>query len=133
MAGVLGGLDDAAGVVALDVLHRDVIAAAAAALGVRHHLVEVEHGHEVRVLELGRGPRLLDEQLLQLGITTERLQDELERHRLDEALAALGPGGPDLRHAAYGNALTQHVLADALTWLHGIYTPGARPEVKRGE
>ena len=45
---------------------------------------------------------------------------------------ALGARGPDLRHAAHGNALAQHVLADALTWLHGIDTPGPRPEVKRG-
>src|SRR6185295_6221930 len=59
------------------------------------------------------------------------LQDELQRHPLDEPLGTLGARGPDLGHAAHGDSLAQHVFADALAWVHGIYTPRCPAEVKR--
>jgi hypothetical protein len=91
---------------ALHHLHRQEIPSPDAA--------EVERRDDVRVLELRREPRLVDEHVDERHILRPVAADHLERDLLAEARRAPHRRPPHLRHAARPDRLQQLVLADAL-------------------
>ena len=100
----------------VDVLHGDEVAA----LG----LAEVEDLHQVRVVELRRELRLVEEHLDELRVLRQVREDALDDQQLLEAHRPVGLGEEHLGHAAGGELAEQLVLpqshrAEALPHLAG--------------
>ena len=87
---------------AVDVLHDDEVRV----LGVP----DVEHLHDVRVLERERQPRLVQEHGHELLVLGQRRQDALDGDVLLEPAHRLGDATEHLRHATGG-----HPLGDAIS------------------
>ena len=96
--------DDAADVVPVDVLHRDVIRTAV--------LPDVERLHDVRVGECGGDPRLGEEHLDEVGITGHLREDPLDDDHLFEAGHAAHDRQIELGHTARGEPTHERVLAE---------------------
>ena len=73
-------------------------------------LPEIEHLHQVAVVQRRGDVRLVDEHAHELRIGRQRRQDPLEHDRLLEPLLALLQGQEDLRHPAVGD-LADHVVS----------------------
>ena len=98
---------------ALDVLHRDPVAAVG--------LAAVVDADDVRVLEAGRGLRLAPEALDELGVLGEALVQELERHAAAEHRVV---GEPDVGHPAAAEPADQRVaVADPLSRASSAISP----------
>jgi hypothetical protein len=82
-------------------------------------LGELVGADDVRVLEQGPDPRLVDE-VVELGALGHPRRDELERDRAREAPGPVQDGLPRLSAAAFSQAPDQRVPAEALAlpWLH---------------
>ncbi len=91
---------------AVDILHRDV-----RGVGV---VAELEHLHDVAVIERCRDPRFIDEHLDERSIVREVRQDLLDRDQLFEAEVALELGLEQLGHAADRQSIEDLVLPDLL-------------------
>ena len=91
---LLGGLDDGADVLPVDVLHREEVV-----LAVLADVVDVD---DVGVIQRGRQERLVPEHAHELGILGEMRQDPLEDHHLAAAVVMGGPREVQLRHASDG-------------------------------
>ena len=99
-------------VLAPDVLHRDEVRAVDA--------TELEDLADVRVRELTRDLRFIDEHLDEIAILAHRGQDSLDRDDLLEALDAVRLGLEDLRHAAGAGG---HAVSSANMNTHGNFEP----------
>ena len=86
-------------ILAPDVFHRDEVRAVDAA--------ELEDLTDVRVRELARDLRFIDEHLDEVAILAHRRQDPLDRDDLLETLDAVGLRFEDLGHAAHADAIEQ--------------------------
>jgi hypothetical protein len=86
------GLQDAAHVLAVDVLHREEVAAVP--------LPDVVDLGDVRVLQRRRQPRLVEEHADEVAVLRELRQDALEDHDLLEALDAARTRQVQLGHPA---------------------------------
>ena len=96
-------LDDVLQVVALDVFHRDVVAAVLR--------IEIVNLNDIRVLQLRGDGRLVDEHLDEVLILREVRQDPLDHDGLLEALGAGRLRTEDLRHPPHRDATKEHVLS----------------------
>ncbi len=103
---LLHPLDQARQIRALHVLHRHVERAFRGA--------EVEHLHDVLVLEQHGDPRLVDEELHELLVAREIVEDLLDDERLLEASEAVGAGLPDLSHATDRDPFDEVILPELL-------------------
>ena len=102
---------------ALDVLHRDPVAALV--------LAAVVDGDDVRVLKAGGGLRLAAETLDELLVGSEALVEELQGDLTPEHLVV---GRPDVGHAARADAAHQAVARSDLKSLFEPHViPPARP------
>ena len=104
-AQLAAGLLDRAQVAAVDVLHRDEVAAGL-------DLAEVVDVDDVRVVQLRRELGLVDEHRDELFVVGQVRQDLLDRDDLLEALDARALGLVELGHAAGGDPLEDLVLAE---------------------
>jgi len=108
-------IEDRAQVAAVDVLERDVVAAIDDA--------EVEDLGDVRVVQLHRDLRLVDEHLDELFVLRDVRKDALHGDEALEALDAVRLGPEDLRHPADVDPLEEVVLAEGNRLLHGDTNP----------
>jgi hypothetical protein len=104
-------IEDRAHVTSVDVLERDVIAVV--------DDTEVEDLSDVRVVQLDRDLRLVDEHADELLVLRDVGQDPLDRDQPLEALHAVGLGAKHFGHAANIDSLEQVVLAEGYGLLHG--------------
>ncbi len=91
---------------ALHELHREIERAL--------HLSEIEHLHDVRVIERQRDLRLVDEHARELVVVDEVLADLLDHDPLGEPLGHARVGEVHLGHAALADHLREHVAAEHL-------------------
>jgi hypothetical protein len=91
-------------VLAPDVFHRDEVRAVDA--------TELEDLADVRVRELTRDLRLIDEHLDEVAVLAHRGQDSFDRDDLFESLDAVGLGLEDLRHASDADAIEKQVFPE---------------------
>jgi len=103
-AGVRGGGQQLAEVGAVDVLHREVVAA------VRH--VDLEHRRDVLVVEQGADPRLVEEQRAGIGIHGALLVQDLDRDLALEPADALVASQVDVGHPTLCDGPDQPVRAE---------------------
>ena len=97
----LSALDDRLQIVAIDVLHGDVIRAA--------DLPEVVDVNDVVVVELRGQLRFIDEHLDEFLVVREVRQDLLDRDDLLKSLFSALPRLPHFGHAAGGDLFKEHV------------------------
>ncbi len=88
----------------MDVLHREEVVALLDA--------DVEDLRDVRVMELGREPRFVEEHVHELRVVDELRHDPLDDHELLEALDALGAREEQLRHPAHRDLADELVPAE---------------------
>ena len=103
-------------VAAFDVLHRDEVLLVDRA--------QLEHLHDVRVVEAGRQLGLLDEHARELRVVGKMRQDALDHEHPFEPRRTLYPSLEDVGHPAAANALEQRVFAE-LNRLRKHYPHGA--------
>ena len=120
LAAAAAAIEDVAEVAPVDVLERDVVAGIDDA--------EIEDLGDVRVVQLNRDLRLVDEHLDELFVLRDVRQDALDRDEPFEALDAVGLGAKDLGHTSDVDALEQVVLAERDRLLHQTASP-VRSEV----
>ncbi len=118
-APLLRELQERAQVLALDVLHGDVVP------GV--DLPEIVDVRDVVVVELGRELRLVDEHRHEFGVRRHVRHDALDRDDLLEALLAFHARLEDLGHAARADLLEELVAPERARRRGG--TSGRRPDV----
>ena len=88
-------------ILAVDVLHRQVIGVTVAA--------EVVDVNDVRMVERGGDLRLVEEHVDEVGLLGEVRQDALDRDALGEPFGAWSAGEKDLGHPADGESLKELV------------------------
>ncbi len=108
LSALLAAAEDGFQIVAIDVLHGDVV-------GVLD-LAEVVDVDDVVVVELRGQLGLIDEHLDEVLVVRQMGKDLLDGDRLLESFDAAHPRLPDLGHAARGDLLDHHVLAE----LHAV-------------
>jgi hypothetical protein len=108
-------VEDVPEIATVDVLQRDVVRAV--------DDTEVEDLGDVRVVQLNRDLRLVDEHLDELFVLRDVRKDPLHGHQPLEALHPVGLRPEDLGHAADIDALEQVVLAEWNGLLHGADQP----------
>ena len=91
-------------ILAVDVLHRDVVRAAL--------LAQLEDLGDVGVGEARRDLRFAHQQIREARLAHQGGEHPLDDHGLLEARGALGPRFPDLGHAALGDALEELVRSE---------------------
>ena len=81
---------------------------------------ELEDLADVRVRELARDLRLVDEHLDEVAVLSHRREDPLDRDDLLEALDAVALGLEDLGHAADADPVEQQVFPEGDGLPHSI-------------
>jgi hypothetical protein len=111
LALVAAAVEDGAQIAAVNVLEGDVVR-------LLDH-AEVEDLGDVRVVQLNRDLRLVDEHLDELFVLRDVRQDALDGNQALEALYAVGFGTKYLGHPPDVDPLEQEVLAEWNRLLHG--------------
>jgi hypothetical protein len=96
--------------VAVDPLHREVEDVVL--------LAEIHDLSHVRVLDLRRDARLVEEHPLEARVLRELRKDHLDRDELLEAVLAAEPRHPHARHAALRDGAEQLVAVEPIAWGH---------------